>query len=70
MPALITASMIILREKLGGGPVDHSAGLGVMSGALFLGSSKIHPMLLMTGERLPRTWIAHRKCMRGIRELV
>jgi hypothetical protein len=61
--------MIILGEKLGGGPVDHSAGLGVMSGALFLESSKIRPMLLMAGERLPRTWIARRKCMRGIHGL-
>jgi hypothetical protein len=43
--------MIILGEKLGGGPVDHSAGLGVMSGALFLESSKIRPMLLMASER-------------------
>jgi hypothetical protein len=35
--------MAVLGEKLGGGPVDHSAGLGVVPGALFLGSSRVHP---------------------------
>jgi hypothetical protein len=39
--------MVVLGGKLGGGPVDHSAGLGVVSGALFLGSSKVRPTLLM-----------------------
>jgi hypothetical protein len=34
--------------------VDHSAGLGVVSGALFLESSRVHPTLLMAYERLPR----------------
>jgi hypothetical protein len=31
----ITASMAVLGEKLGGGPTDHLAGLGVVSRALF-----------------------------------
>jgi hypothetical protein len=30
--------MAVLGEKLGGGPVDHSAGLRVVSGALFSGA--------------------------------
>jgi hypothetical protein len=30
-------------EKLDDGPVDHSAGLGVVTEALFLGSSRVHP---------------------------
>jgi hypothetical protein len=30
--------MTVLGEKLGGGPVDHSARLGVVSGALFSGA--------------------------------
>jgi hypothetical protein len=37
--------MAMLREKLGGGLVDHSAGLGVVSGALFLGSYRVRPTL-------------------------
>jgi hypothetical protein len=32
------------------------AGLEVVSVALFLGSSRVHPTLLMVYERLPRTW--------------
>jgi hypothetical protein len=35
---LITASMAVLGEKLGGGPADHSVGLRVVSGALFSGA--------------------------------
>jgi hypothetical protein len=54
--------MAVLGEKLGGGPVDHSVGLGVVSGALFLRSSRVHPMLLVACERLPRTGTARRKC--------
>jgi hypothetical protein len=30
-----TASMAVLGGKLGAGPADHSAGLGVVSGAFF-----------------------------------
>jgi hypothetical protein len=67
--AFITASMVVLGEKLGGRPADHSAGLGVVSGALFLGTSRIHLMLLMACERLPRTWIARRKRTRGVHGL-
>jgi hypothetical protein len=62
--------MAVLGEKLSGGPVDHSAGLGDVSGALFLGSSRIRPMLLMACERLPCMWTARRKRTRGIRGLV
>jgi hypothetical protein len=61
--------MAMLREKLGGGPMNHSVELGVMSGALFLGSGRVHPTLLMAGERLPHTWTAHIKCTQGIRGL-
>jgi hypothetical protein len=50
----ITTSMVVLGEKLGGGPKDRSAGLGVVLGALFLGS---------------HMWTAHRKHTRGIHEL-
>jgi hypothetical protein len=61
--------MVVLGEKLGGELMDHSARLGVVSGAHFLGSSRVHPMLLMACERLPCTWIARRKRTRGIRGL-
>jgi hypothetical protein len=50
--------MAVLGEKLGGRPADHSAGLGVLSGVLFLESSRVCPMLLMACEWLPLTWIA------------
>jgi hypothetical protein len=49
--------MAVLGEKLGGGPADHSARLGVASGALFLGSSRVRPTLLVTCERLPRVML-------------
>jgi hypothetical protein len=65
----ITTSMAMLGEKLGGGSVDHSVGLGVVLGALFFGSSRVCPMLLMACERLPRTWTTHRKHTWGIRGL-
>jgi hypothetical protein len=62
--------MIVLREKLGGGPADQSAGvLRIVSGALFLRSSRVHLTLLMASERLSRMWTALKKCMRGIRGL-
>jgi hypothetical protein len=61
--------MAVLGEKLGGEPVDHSAGLGVVSGDLFLGSSRVRTTLLVVCERLPRTGTAHRKRMLGVREL-
>jgi hypothetical protein len=50
--------MIVLGEKLGGGPTNHSAGLGVVLGALFLGSSRVRPTLIMAYERLSRMWTA------------
>jgi hypothetical protein len=54
--------MVVLREKLGGGPTDGSADmLGIASGAPFLGSSRVRPTLLMASERLPRTGTGHRK---------
>jgi hypothetical protein len=59
--------MAVLGEKLGGGPTDHLAGLGVVSGALFLGSSRIHLTLLVTCERLPCTRTACRKRTPGVR---
>jgi hypothetical protein len=55
--------MVILGEKLGGEPTDHSAGLWVVSEALFLGSSRVHPMLLMAYKRLPRTCTVRMKRM-------
>jgi hypothetical protein len=61
--------MAVLGEKLGGGPADHSAGLGVMSGALFLGSNRVHPTLLLAYERLPCTGTAHRKRTSGVHGL-
>jgi hypothetical protein len=62
--------MVVLGEKLGGEPMDRSASmLGIVSGALFLASSRVHPMLLMASERLPRTWTAHKKCTYDIRRL-
>jgi hypothetical protein len=59
--------MAVLGEKLGGGPMNHLAELGVVSGALFLGSSRVHPTLLVTCERLPCTGTAHRKRTSGVR---
>jgi hypothetical protein len=61
--------MAVLGEKLGGGPADHSAGLGVVSGALFLRSSRVRPTLLVAYERLPRTGTAHRMRTSGVRGL-
>jgi hypothetical protein len=65
----ITASMAVLGEKLGGGHMYHSAGLGVVSGTLFLGSSRVRPTLMMAYERLPRMETTHRKCMSNVRGL-
>jgi hypothetical protein len=67
--SFITASMTVLGKKLGGGPADHSAGLKVVSGALFLRSSRVRPTLIMAYERLPRTGTAHRKRTSGVRRL-
>jgi hypothetical protein len=58
--------MTVLGEKLGGRPVYHSARLGVVSGALFLESSRVCPTLMMACEMLPYTWIARKKCMYGV----
>jgi hypothetical protein len=68
MLSFITTSMVILGEKLGGGPADWSADvLRIVSGALFLGSSRVRPTMLIASERLARTWTAHRKRTCGIR---
>jgi hypothetical protein len=61
--------MAVLGENLGGGPADHSAGLGVVSGALFLRSSRARPTLLVACEGLPQTGTAYRKCTPGVRGL-
>jgi hypothetical protein len=61
--------MDVLGEKLGGRPADHSAGLGVVSGAIFLGSSRVRSTLLVSCERLPRTGTARRKRTPNVRGL-
>jgi hypothetical protein len=61
--------MAMLGEKLGGGLVDHSVGVEIMSGTLFLESTTVRSTQLMTRERLPRTRIAYRKHLRGIHGL-
>jgi hypothetical protein len=62
--------MNVLGDKLGGGPMDHSARLGVVSGALFLRSSRVRPTLLVACERLPHTETARRKRTSGVCGLV
>jgi hypothetical protein len=62
--------MDVLGDKLGGGPMDQSARLGVVSGALFLRSSSVRPMLLVACKRLPRTETACRKRTLGVHGLV
>jgi hypothetical protein len=62
--------MVVLGEKLGGEPVDWSSGvLGIVSGALFLGSSRVRPTLLIASKWLSRTWTAHRKRTCDVRGL-
>jgi hypothetical protein len=62
--------MVVLGEKLSGGPMDQSVGvLGIVSGALFLRSSRVRPTLLMSSERLPHTWTARRKRTCNVRGL-
>jgi hypothetical protein len=64
----ITASMAVTGEKLGGGPADRSVGaLGIVSGALFLRSSRVCPTLLGLLERLPHMGTASGKHTCGIR---
>jgi hypothetical protein len=58
--------MAMLGKKLGGGLANHSTGLGVVLGALFLRSSRVRPMLMMACKRLPCTWIARRKRTCGV----
>jgi hypothetical protein len=48
--------MVVRGEKLGGKPTNHSGGvLGIVSRALFLMSSRVHPTLLGQREILPHT---------------
>jgi hypothetical protein len=61
--------MTVLGEKLGGGPADHSAGLRVVLGALFLESSMVCPTLLRACKRLSHTETARRKRTSGVRGL-
>jgi hypothetical protein len=62
--------MVMLGEKLSGGPTDRSADmLGIVLGAFFLWSSRVHPMLLMASERLPCLETACRKRTSGARGL-
>jgi hypothetical protein len=59
--------MVVLGEKLDGEPTDQSVGvLGIVSGALFLRSSRVCPTLLMASKRLPHMWTDHRKRTCGI----
>jgi hypothetical protein len=62
--------MAVGGEKLGGGPADRSAGvLRIVTGALFLRSSRVHPTLLDQCQRLPRMGTARRKRMSDVRGL-
>jgi hypothetical protein len=61
--------MTVLGEELGGGPADHLAGLRVVSGALFLRSGRVRPMLLMAYKRLLRTGTTRKKRTSGVRGL-
>jgi hypothetical protein len=62
--------MAMLGEKLGVRPVDHSVRLRVVSGALFLWSTRVRPTLLKVCKRLPHMGTAHRKHTSGVRGLV
>jgi hypothetical protein len=59
--------MAMLGEKLGGEPMDWSAGvLRIVSGALFLRSSVVRPSLLGQHGRLLRTETVCRKRTGGV----
>jgi hypothetical protein len=59
---------LCLGEKLGGGPKDGSADvMRIVSGALFLGSSRVHRIPLGQCERLPCKGTFLGKCTGGIR---
>jgi hypothetical protein len=64
-----TASLAGLGEKLRWVPWTTQQDWEVGSGALFLGSSSIHPMLLTTYERLLPMGIARKKRTSGVRHL-
>jgi hypothetical protein len=62
--------MTVRGEKLGGEPMDQSVGeLEIVSGAIFLWSSKVHPTLLGQHERLPNMQAAQGKRACSIRGL-
>jgi hypothetical protein len=59
--------MVVLGEKLGGGPADRSADmLRIVLTALFLESSKVRSTLLGQRERLPCTKTVHEKHMSDV----
>jgi hypothetical protein len=63
--------MTVRGDKLGARPTDRSADvLRIVSGALFLRSSRVHPTLLGHYKMLPRMGTARRKRISGIRGLV
>jgi hypothetical protein len=64
-----TASLAGLGEKLRCVPQTTQRGWEVKLGAFFLRSSSIHPTLLMTYVRLPRTGTARRKHTLGVHRL-
>jgi hypothetical protein len=60
--------MAILGEKLDGGPMDRLADmLRIVSGALFLRSSRVRPTLLGQREKLPHAGTVCGKRMNGVR---
>jgi hypothetical protein len=59
--------MVVMGEKLCGGPMDRSASmLRIVSGAIFLECSKVRPTLLGQRQMLPCTGTTHKKCTSGI----
>jgi hypothetical protein len=56
---------------MGDGPMDQSTDvLGIVSGAIFLRSSRVRQILLMASKRLSRMWTVRRKRTCGICGLV
>jgi hypothetical protein len=66
----IIASMVVLGEKLDGGPTDRSDGvLGIVSGVIFLWTSRVCRTLLGQHERFPHTGNGRGKHTCGIHRL-
>jgi hypothetical protein len=60
--------MAVRGEKLGGRSIDRSTDvLGIVSGALFLRSNRVHTTLLDQCERFPRMGTTHKKRTCGVR---